>query len=130
MRKDSEDELVAARAAARERVLREFESAQTAIGAKKAAGGSAASSLAVDKNAPGGLKRKFELDEDEVDRLAEAETEKALSKITSEAFESRKAKLPNFWLVSVWFFDWDSSLTIGFPLIAFTDAVCYTRVCP
>lgn len=100
MRAESEAELAAARVAARERVLREFESTQTALGgSKNTANGVSGTSSANDSESSRGLKRKYELDEDEVDRLAQVETEKALTKITAEAAESRKAKLPNFWLV-------------------------------
>lgn len=46
-----------------------------------------------------GVKRKFELDDGTVSRLADEQERKALDLIEREQAEKRKAKLPNFWLV-------------------------------
>lgn len=94
--------MAASRAAARERVLREFESAQTSLGSKTTAGKASITGPATggaEKNGQG-TKRKFDLDEDEIDRLAKEATDEALNRTALELAESRKAKLPNFWLVS------------------------------
>lgn len=102
MKATEADELQAARAAARSRVLKEFEHAQTGLSSKPTAGklltSSASTSTVVGGN---GLKRKFDLDEEEIDRLAQEGEEEALKRIEVEMAESRRAKLPNFWLVSV-----------------------------
>lgn len=101
MRVETQEELAAARAAARERVLREFESAQTSLGSKTIAGKASITGPATggaEKDARG-TKRKFDLDEDEIERLAKEATEEALGRTALELAESRKAKLPNFWLV-------------------------------
>lgn len=102
MRAESEQEMAAARAAARERVLREFESAQSSLGSKTIAGKASITGPATggaEKNGAG-TKRKFDLDEDEIERLAKEATDEALNRTAMELAESRKAKLPNFWLVS------------------------------
>ena len=101
MRAESEQEMAAARAAARERVLREFESAQTSLGSKTTAGKASITGPATggaEKNGAG-TKRKFDLDEDEIERLAKEATDEALNRTAIELADSRKAKLPNFWLV-------------------------------
>lgn len=103
---DEEDALVAARAAARARVLKEFDAAQSGLGAKATAGKVAETNRLTD--ASGGTdevarKRKvpFDLDEGEIERLARAGEEEALERTRREMVEKRKAKLPNFWLPSL-----------------------------
>ncbi|ORY41818.1 hypothetical protein BCR35DRAFT_336415 [Leucosporidium creatinivorum] len=100
MRAESEEELAAARAAARERVVREFESAQTSLGSKTTAGKASLTGPSTG-GAERGTKRKFDLDEDEIERLAKEATEEAMGRTAMELAESRKAKLPNFWLPSL-----------------------------
>jgi nitric oxide synthase-interacting protein len=100
MRTESEEEMAAARAAARERVVREFESAQTSLGSKTIAGKASLTGPSTG-GAERGTKRKFDLDEAEIERLAKEATEEAMGRTALELAESRKAKLPNFWLVSL-----------------------------
>ncbi|KAJ9110718.1 hypothetical protein QFC22_006696 [Naganishia vaughanmartiniae] len=45
-----------------------------------------------------GIKRKFELDQSAVEKAAQAAEEMALKALEAEQVESRKAKLPSFWL--------------------------------
>jgi len=107
MRSESEAEMATARAAARERVLNEFESAQSSLGSGSRSGASASSSslakvggaTKAGEGGPRGTKRVFELDEDEIERLTQEKTDEALSKTAQDMAEARKAKLPNFWLV-------------------------------
>ncbi|GAA5932996.1 hypothetical protein JCM3775_005285 [Rhodotorula graminis] len=108
MRSESEAEMATARAAARERVLKEFESAQSSLGSAGRSGASSSSSSAANGGAtkageggPRGTKRVFELDEDEIERLTQEKTDEALSKTAQDMAEARKAKLPNFWLPSL-----------------------------
>lgn len=91
-----------ARADARARVLRDFERGMTiSIGedARRSANGKAGA--ADDKDADGadrGTKRKFELDESAVERLAREAEDQAMRVIEAEQAEARRAKLPAFWL--------------------------------
>ncbi|GAA6016201.1 hypothetical protein JCM10207_000430 [Rhodosporidiobolus poonsookiae] len=103
MRAESEAEMASARAAARERVLREFESAQSSLGSKTTQGKVSATGAAQDagSSAPRGTKRTFELDEDEIERLTKEATDEALNRTAKEMAEARKAKLPNYWLPSL-----------------------------
>lgn len=91
------------RAAARERVLKEFDSAQGALGVAKGEKGKERSSTGKEGETglvgPRGTKRAFELDEEEIERLTKEATDEALRRTAKEMAESRKAKLPNFWLV-------------------------------
>lgn len=90
MRTESEEELAAARAAARERVLREFETTQSGLGSKGIAGkkSSAGKVDEKDDDAARGTKRKFDLDEDEIERLAKEATDEALARTVAELAES------------------------------------------
>lgn len=111
MRTESEADMARARADARDRVLREFETAQSSLGGSKPASGSSGSGLGSgaaakggatkvgEDGAPRGTKRVFELDEDEIERLTQEKTQEALSQTARDMAEARKAKLPNFWLV-------------------------------
>lgn len=101
-------DLAHAKQAARERVLKEFESAQTGLGSlASAAQGVATTStstpslLASASGSGAGVKRKFDLDSSEIERLAQEGEDKAAKKIALELLESSRAKLPNFWLVSL-----------------------------
>jgi nitric oxide synthase-interacting protein len=112
MKSEEEQEKQAARQHARERVLAEFEQLQSGKPANRVAGPSAGSAAAtnisnttattstVPLGSDRGVKRKFELDDSEVNRLADEQEEKAMKEIEREQAEKRKAKLPNFWLVS------------------------------
>lgn len=99
MRAESEQEMAAARAAARERVLRDFETSQASLGNKGAASTSNGTAKADSVTDAQGKKRKFEFDDDELERRTTEATEEALRKTTQEMADARKAKLPNFWLV-------------------------------
>ncbi|BGP17747.1 hypothetical protein JCM10213_005329 [Rhodosporidiobolus nylandii] len=101
MRAESEAEMAAARAAARERVLKEFETAQSSLGSGRTQGKTAATGAKDETAGPRGTKRAFELDEEEIDRLTKEATEEALNRTAMEMAEARKAKLPNFWLPSL-----------------------------
>ncbi|GAA5888596.1 hypothetical protein JCM6882_009011 [Rhodosporidiobolus microsporus] len=101
MRAESEAEMASQRAAARERVLREFETAQTSLGSKTTKGKVAATGAKDEHTGPRGTKRTFELDEDELERLTKEATDEALNRTAKEMAEARKAKLPNFWLPSL-----------------------------
>lgn len=105
MREEEEQERQAARQLARERVLRDFERLQSGAGASTpstSGSGAAASVIAAAASATDrGTKRKFALDEAEVARLQDEQEEKAMREIEREHADKRKAKLPNFWLVSV-----------------------------
>lgn len=114
MKIEEEQEKQAARQRARDRVLAEFEQLQSGKPANRVAGPSAngsnnaasnisdtsATSSTVPLTGERGVKRKFELDDSEVNRLADEQEEKAMKEIEREQAEKRKAKLPNFWLVS------------------------------
>ncbi|GAA5860969.1 hypothetical protein JCM3774_003206 [Rhodotorula dairenensis] len=107
MRQESHAEMARARAQARERVLREFEVAQSSLGGTRTAateGKVSATGAGADKadGGPGrGTKRSFQLDEDEIERLTNEATEEALRRTTKEMADARKAKLPNYWLPSL-----------------------------
>ncbi|POY73301.1 hypothetical protein BMF94_3635 [Rhodotorula taiwanensis] len=102
MRADSEAEMAASRAAARDRVLHEFESAQSSLGNKTTDGKVSATGAEAEKAGMArGTKRSFQLDEDEIERLTNEATEEALRRTTQEMAEARKAKLPNYWLPSL-----------------------------
>ena len=83
-------------------MLREFE--QTQNGLASISGKVKAVPVELDKGKgkdeeAKGTKRKFDLDNEEIDRLTEEGLEVALRKTALEMAESRRAKLPNFWLV-------------------------------
>ena len=113
MKVEEEQEKQAARLQARERVLAEFEQLQSGKPANRIAGPTAngtsaaaanvSNTVAITSTVPlageRGVKRKFELDDSEVNRLADEQEEKAMKEIEREQAEKRKAKLPNFWLV-------------------------------
>ena len=71
--------------------------AQSGLGSKATVGKTLATT------APGGergTKRKFDLDQDEIERLAKEGEQEAMERTAVEQAEARRAKLPNFWLVS------------------------------
>jgi nitric oxide synthase-interacting protein len=116
MKEEEENDLIKAKLAARDRVLKEFEQTQTGLSAtagvptnqllrRSVISSSSSSSLmtttttTTTTNGVGGVKRKFDLDSREIERLTKESEDKAAKKIAIELIESRKAKLPNFWLV-------------------------------
>ncbi|EJD41566.1 hypothetical protein AURDEDRAFT_90272 [Auricularia subglabra TFB-10046 SS5] len=107
LRKQEAEEREAARVAARERVLRDFERGQLNVGASlKEKAERAAQEKEKDKDSatadgPRGTKRKFEFDSSAVDEQLRLAEEAALRKIEREQAEARKAKLPDFWLPSL-----------------------------
>lgn len=79
-----------ARSEARARVLSDFEKGLTLGGARK---------TTVDVRVEDrGTKRKFEFDEDMIEKLAKEAEEAAMRAIEQEQAEARRAKLPAFWL--------------------------------
>jgi nitric oxide synthase-interacting protein len=113
MKEEEENDLIKAKLAARDRVLKEFEQTQTGLSATagvptnqllrrsviSSSSSSSSSLTTTTTNGGGGVKRKFDLDSTEIERLTKESEEKAAKKIAIELIESRKAKLPNFWLV-------------------------------
>lgn len=117
MKTTESDDLASARAAARSRVLREFEQTQSGLSTVgKAVKGKVVASTSTSGNGVGeggagagegdgrGVKRKFELEREEIDRLTKEGEEEAMRRTAIELAESRRAKLPAFWLVSDFFF--------------------------
>ncbi|GAA5952077.1 hypothetical protein JCM21900_006244 [Sporobolomyces salmonicolor] len=100
MRAESELEMATARAAARERVLKEFETAQSGLGSKSTEGKVSATGADKEGN-PRGTKRAFELDEDEIERLTSEAIDEAANRMAKEMAEARKSKLTNYWLPSL-----------------------------
>lgn len=98
MRQEEEEQRKVAVQKARERVIEDFEKAQDGFGSKSSRSSTTSSNAAPEEQR--GVKRKFELDNDEVDRLAKEIEEETMKKIEQEQAAARKAKLPNFWLVS------------------------------
>jgi nitric oxide synthase-interacting protein len=83
-----------AREAAKQRVLSDFEQSQSVMSSS-----STAPKAAQDANkAERGIKRKFEMQDDEIDGLVSEAEERALKQLELEQAENRKAKLPAFWL--------------------------------
>ncbi|KAG8990613.1 hypothetical protein FRB94_004521 [Tulasnella sp. JGI-2019a] len=106
--KDEEEEKQKKRVEARERVLKDFEERQLGLGGKKSLDVPAImddSTNAAEKKGLTetfrGTKRKFDFDQDEVDTLAREAEDVALQQIEKEQAESRRAKLPAFWLPSL-----------------------------
>lgn len=98
----------AAREAARQRVLDDFEATQTrfvsnGIGSGVAQTGSTKNKgkEAAVSEEPRGQKRKFDLDDDHVQKLVNESEERAMAQLEKEQAEARKAKLPSFWLPSL-----------------------------
>ncbi|KAG8934898.1 hypothetical protein FRC02_009020 [Tulasnella sp. 418] len=100
MAKEEEAEKERVRAAARERVLKDFETRQLGLGASQRARAAGAEDKA-GSDVTRGTKRKFDFDKDEADTLAREAEEAALKQIEAEQAEARKAKLPDFWLPSL-----------------------------
>ncbi|KAK4047420.1 hypothetical protein OIV83_005467 [Microbotryomycetes sp. JL201] len=100
MRAEAEKEMALARVAARERVLKEFETSQSALGGGPSSNASKTAATTAAGGSTVGSKRKFEFDEDELEKRTAEATEEALRKTTQEMADARKAKLPNFWLAS------------------------------
>jgi len=88
---------------ARERVLKDFEERQLGLGTRRINMGDAekVNKGKASEAAPRGLKRKFDFDQGEVEVLTREAEEAALRQIEKEQVESRRAKLPAFWLPSL-----------------------------
>lgn len=105
IQEEEQDTLRLARQAARERVLSEFNQAQSGLSISKTS--SAAKKLlpaisnttTVAPSGEDGKKRKFNLDQEEIERLINVSEEEAMNRTALELIESRRAKLPAFWLV-------------------------------
>lgn len=82
-------------------MLREFEQTQTGLASisGKVRAAPVEQDQGKEKGEAKGTKRKFDLDSEEIERLTEEGLEAALRKTALEMAESRRAKLPNFWLV-------------------------------
>ena len=82
-------------------MLKEFEDAQSGLSSKATAGKVMTGTQGNgDKEEGRGTKRKFDLDQEEMERLAKEGEDEALKRTALEMAEARRAKLPNFWLVS------------------------------
>ncbi|KZT38939.1 hypothetical protein SISSUDRAFT_1046260 [Sistotremastrum suecicum HHB10207 ss-3] len=103
LKKEEEEEKERVRAAARERVLRDFEKGQVGIFASGTRDTQGASEKKDndDSNQSRGVKRKFDFDKDKFEVIAREEEEAAMRQIEKEQAEARKAKLPDFWLPSL-----------------------------
>jgi len=128
MKKEAEEERTRVRAAARERVLLEFEKGQlglaggpTLASTKSSSSGPATGSESMDESKPShlhalfsyqptlltkhakgrGTKRKFEFSSSTVESLAHEAEEAAVAQIEKEQAEALKHKLPDFWLPSL-----------------------------
>ncbi|KAF8520976.1 hypothetical protein JB92DRAFT_2893089 [Gautieria morchelliformis] len=100
LHQEEEEEKERVKEAARQRVLHDFERGQLGLGIghhlnKQAKDGGA------DANGPRGTKRKFDFDLDKAEVMARQAEEDALRQIELEQAESRKSKLPDFWLPSL-----------------------------
>lgn len=93
-----ERERAEARGRARERVLRDF---QRGLGLGGPGISSDSKATKAEEDTQVGSKRKFEFDHDQVERLALEAEEKAMKAIEKEQEETRKTKLPAFWLPSM-----------------------------
>lgn len=107
MKLTEQEELLVAKNEARNRVLKEFEHTQSGLSSKPTVGkvvavasGSGSSSSGNGGDKDRGVKRKFDLDEAEIDRLTKEGEDEAYKRMEIEKIEARKAKLPSFWLVS------------------------------
>ncbi|KAH0565632.1 hypothetical protein GP486_000964 [Trichoglossum hirsutum] len=107
---DEEEDIRKAEEEARVRAIGEFEKVQ--IGLERKVGGSAdketerreGSKILIgddSKGEPKGKKRKFELDEEELLRIAREERTKAKRTIQDEKAEASKSQLPSFWVPSL-----------------------------
>ncbi|KAF8317897.1 hypothetical protein DL93DRAFT_479799 [Clavulina sp. PMI_390] len=100
MAREEEEQKAQARLAARERVVQDFEKRHLGLGStsKKAASTEDAEPSA---DAPRGTKRKFDFDQEAVDKAADEAEAAALRQIEVEQAEARRDKLPDFWLPSL-----------------------------
>ena len=108
MKEEEEQERAMIHQQARERVLQDFERLQSGAGPSsstqttgQAGGLRKAEATAKESIGERGTKRKFEVDGEQFDKMITEHEEKALLTMEREQAEKRKAKLPNFWLVSI-----------------------------
>ncbi|KAM3070173.1 hypothetical protein ACMFMG_003788 [Clarireedia jacksonii] len=101
--KDAEEDRMREDAEARERAVKEFEKVQMGLEAKGGGKivGREGGKIMVEEDVVGkrGEKRKFELDEDELLRIAQDERTKARKALDDE--KASKTTLPSFWVPSV-----------------------------
>jgi len=97
LKKETEEEKANVRAAARERVLQEFEKGHLGLAARPTATGTKSSV----QDGARGTKRKFEFDPSTVENLALEAEEVAIRNIEREQAAALKNKLPDFWLPSL-----------------------------
>uniref|UniRef100_A0A0W0G6Z0 Nitric oxide synthase-interacting protein zinc-finger domain-containing protein n=1 Tax=Moniliophthora roreri TaxID=221103 RepID=A0A0W0G6Z0_MONRR len=98
MKKEAEEERLRAKAAARERVLEDFEKGQLGLSGRP----SVTTGTSTESKQDGrGTKRKFTFDPSAVENLAQEAEEAALRQIEREQAEALKHKLPDFWLPSL-----------------------------
>lgn len=102
MKADEEAERQVARAMARERVLQDFEKSQgiRASNVDRNTYQKAMDSIEATEETRG-VKRKFEMESSEVERLMLDSEERALRQLEREQADNRKSKLPSFWLPSL-----------------------------
>lgn len=111
MKETEADELSEARSMARIRIMKDFEKSQSGLSSSGSklinSNKSIVSTSPSDSNnteassSNGANKRKFDLDEEEMERIIKEGEEEAMKKIELEMLENRRAKLPAFWLVSL-----------------------------
>ncbi|KAI0312917.1 hypothetical protein OF83DRAFT_1066426 [Amylostereum chailletii] len=102
LQKEAEAEKARAKAAARERVLEEFEKGHIGLGATTAGITTSGADLeAGNKGEVRGTKRKFTFDLPAAEARALEAEEAALRQIEREQAEALRAKLPDFWLPSL-----------------------------
>ncbi|KAI9782358.1 MAG: hypothetical protein M1839_005231 [Geoglossum umbratile] len=105
---DEEEELQRAEEEARVRAVEEFEKVQIGLEGKVSGGTNkkgigSEGGVADDESSgePRGRKRRFELDEEELLRIARDERTKAKRTIQDEKTEASKSQLPSFWVPSL-----------------------------
>ncbi|KAF8515242.1 hypothetical protein BU17DRAFT_51919 [Hysterangium stoloniferum] len=99
LRVEEEEDKERAKEAARQRVLRDFENGQLGLSTTRPMDSGKTGSSANQEE--GKTKRKFDFDQDKVEIMAREAEEAALRQIEREQAESRKSKLPDFWLPSL-----------------------------
>ncbi|PQE06894.1 Nitric oxide synthase-interacting protein [Rutstroemia sp. NJR-2017a BVV2] len=125
--RDAEEDRMREDAEARERAVREFEKVQMGLEAKGGGKivGREGGKIMVEEEVVGkrGEKRKFELDEDELLRIAQEERTKARKAIDDE--KASKTTLPSFWVPSV-----TPSSNTSNTLHTITKKVKQSPICP
>jgi nitric oxide synthase-interacting protein len=100
MRSEEASAIALAREKARQRVLEDFEKSQIKISSSSTSTSSGSGSSEKKEREEGrGVKRKFEIDYENLEKIEREAEDQARKKIEKEEAEMRRAKLPNFWLV-------------------------------